>query len=644
MKRLIPLGSLLILLSFWTQPALCDTYVAGQVSGTWTTAGSPYVVLADVEIPAALSLTIQPGVEVKFTGQFKLIAHGPMTAVGTPTDSIRFTHHLPYPNYTWAGLFFENTVGSSELAYCVIEWGYAQGQVGQTSSKGGGVHALSAALSIHNCRFYQNKADTKGGAIFAHNITGAIHDNLITNNTCNGDGGGMFVEYTNNADIHDNVITSNSADNGGGLFLVYTGGVLSDNVINYNSATSSNGGGILLDHSSPLIQNCKINHNTASSSYGAGVYCQHFASPLLMYNEICFNNYTAIYCGDNCSPTIDNNTIHGNGSYAIRTYLSSNPFGRNNIITGNSYAFYVSSGCSIYLTYSNIQVYWSGAGNINVQPFFVNPYGDDFNLMPFSPCIDAGSPQAPLDPDGTIADMGAHYFDQNQPQGTSAITLTPFGSPIVLPPTGGTVWFGLSIMNSPLYFNLFDGWYNLQQPDGQIIPMVLRTNLYLPAGGNLSRTLSLTLSSTTMPGTYTVTAYTGEHPTVIEDFDSFTFEKSATDGLPEGPATVTLSDGEVSETFELPGTALPQATALKGNYPDPFNPTTTIAFDLAQAAPVRLAVYDLQGRQVADLVDGWRAAGSHEVTFDASGLASGLYLYVLQAGEVRSVGKMTLMK
>lgn len=78
--------------------------------------------------------------------------------------------------------------------------------------------------------------------------------------------------------------------------------------------------------------------------------------------------------------------------------------------------------------------------------------------------------------------------------------------------------------------------------------------------------------------------------------------------------------------------------------PDPFNPTTTIAYALPSAQEVRLTVFDLMGRQVAVLVDGWREAGSHEVTFDGSHLASGVYIYRLRAGEFEATGKMVLMK
>ncbi|HEX7343567.1 MAG TPA: T9SS type A sorting domain-containing protein, partial [bacterium] len=83
---------------------------------------------------------------------------------------------------------------------------------------------------------------------------------------------------------------------------------------------------------------------------------------------------------------------------------------------------------------------------------------------------------------------------------------------------------------------------------------------------------------------------------------------------------------------------------VRGASPNPFNPTTTLSFELPQAGSVKLSVYNVTGREVATLVNGWRDAGNHEVTFDATGLASGLYVYQLTAGDFHAIGKMMLLK
>lgn len=85
-------------------------------------------------------------------------------------------------------------------------------------------------------------------------------------------------------------------------------------------------------------------------------------------------------------------------------------------------------------------------------------------------------------------------------------------------------------------------------------------------------------------------------------------------------------------------------TKLLGNYPNPFNPTTIIGYQLAEDGPVTLQVYDVLGRLVATLVDGHIAAGSHQVSFNATHLASGMYIYKMQAGHVVQSQTMFLVK
>jgi hypothetical protein len=83
---------------------------------------------------------------------------------------------------------------------------------------------------------------------------------------------------------------------------------------------------------------------------------------------------------------------------------------------------------------------------------------------------------------------------------------------------------------------------------------------------------------------------------------------------------------------------------LHQNYPNPFNPTTTIAYSLTQSADVELKVYNLLGQEVAVLAEGSQSAGLHQVRWDASEQASGIYLYRLRAGDAVTTKKMLLLK
>ena len=91
-------------------------------------------------------------------------------------------------------------------------------------------------------------------------------------------------------------------------------------------------------------------------------------------------------------------------------------------------------------------------------------------------------------------------------------------------------------------------------------------------------------------------------------------------------------------------TPIPQAFALQQNYPNPFNPQTTIPYQLHRAEPVRLRVYDVQGRLVSTLVDKTQPAGRHTVSFDAGRLPSGVYFYRLETPAGVQTKEMTLVR
>ncbi len=90
--------------------------------------------------------------------------------------------------------------------------------------------------------------------------------------------------------------------------------------------------------------------------------------------------------------------------------------------------------------------------------------------------------------------------------------------------------------------------------------------------------------------------------------------------------------------------AIPVKFELQQNYPNPFNPSTNIVYALPRAMHVRLAIYDVLGRQVATLVDARQPAGSHSVRFDSKGLGSGLYFYRLETENFTKARKMLLNK
>ena len=89
----------------------------------------------------------------------------------------------------------------------------------------------------------------------------------------------------------------------------------------------------------------------------------------------------------------------------------------------------------------------------------------------------------------------------------------------------------------------------------------------------------------------------------------------------------------------------PSEFKLFDNYPNPFNPTTTIRFDIPIASVVTIKIYDIRGQEVASFLNGkYVDPGSYELHFDASGLSTGIYIYRITAGTYQNVKKMMLLK
>ncbi len=93
---------------------------------------------------------------------------------------------------------------------------------------------------------------------------------------------------------------------------------------------------------------------------------------------------------------------------------------------------------------------------------------------------------------------------------------------------------------------------------------------------------------------------------------------------------------------------LPATYSLDQNFPNPFNPSTRISFDLPKSGAVRLTVYNILGEKIEELVDGYLPAGTHAITWkpnnDGSPLASGVYMYELVTEEASISRKMLLLK
>lgn len=152
---------------------------------------------------------------------------------------------------------------------------------------------------------------------------------------------------------------------------------------------------------------------------------------------------------------------------------------------------------------------------------------------------------------------------------------------------------------------------------------------------------------TILPASYTAFGNDGEHFNLaINDGTNLAVPDSVADALHLAsdhlPVVANFIFGEVTAVATPP--PLPEKFVLYQNYPNPFNPITTIKFSVPVTAPVSLKVYNVAGREVAVLVDEVRPGGEHVVELNATGWASGIYVYQLQAGRFRYFRKMVALK
>ena len=288
--------------------------------------------------------------------------------------------------------------------------------------------------------YYEN-INYYGKSITVASLLLTTQDTIYISHTIiNGNQNGSVVEFVSgeglNSIIKGFTITNgfasyiDSIPAGGGIKCINSSPTIAKNIIKENGCDLYiNGGGIYCENSNSHIINNTISYNEGAY-YGAGI-CIYDSSEVLIKGNVIFNNLTCsgygvakgggIFCGGNmCYAVIEQNTICNNiVDFGNGGGICSNNVSIVNTILWNNYPDEIDG--QITITYSDVQGGWIGIGNIDADPLFADSVNGDFHLtwanFPIpddtkSPCIDAGYPSSPLDPDSTITDMGAFYFDQ----------------------------------------------------------------------------------------------------------------------------------------------------------------------------------------------------------------------------------------
>lgn len=649
---------------------------AGDVSGTWTAAGSAYMIQGDITIPADSTLIIEPDVEVIFYGQYKLTVNGYLEAIGTETDSIYF---VPADTtIPWGGIVFNGS--DNNLSYCNIKyvnpyhsWGAIDCESSNSiithctvsdnvGGRGGGISIHSSSnITVSNCSIIRNLAGLFGGGIAVWGPSSlTISNSLIANNVV-GDydygGGGIYINNggtlaVSNCTFSNNTSSSPTSTNpsGGGIAAIGSNISVSGSIFTDNTA-EWDGGGIWLSNCPGSVTDCYFSENTVMSNRGHAIYVEN-SSPLISHCIFSDNGRIGglgggIYVGDNSNPTIDHcdffqnsaGTQQGGG---IHVSSQGSMTLKNSIFQENVwYNIYFASGsstiitCSDFLLYSGLsnfggtvpaglgtltQVNTNGDScdmynNIYLDPLFVAPILGDFHLHSQSPCIDAGDPSSPLDPDSTIADMGRYFFNQGTPVITISDSLLDFGVVIIAQQND----LPLMIRNIGLNTLILDSIINHQPAF---------THDWNPADSLIPPGDSLALTVSFAP-TDTVACC---DTLWVDNNDSLCSIQLL------GKGVISLGIGEDNSSH------MPKEYALREAYPNPFNPVTTIGFDLPKESKVVLKIHNILGQEVATLVAERLSAGRYQRQWQPIGVSSGVYFYTLHADNYVRTKKLLLLR
>ncbi len=281
----------------WTTSLNASTKVGGVLNGeaTWSAANSPYVVTQNVEVPNGVTLTIEPGVEVRFD-RFSLIVRGQIIARGSQESQIVLTSSQPDPkpgDWHFLQLMPESVpakfgsegkfISGCVLEHCIVEYG-------------AGFNLVGASPWIAHCTIRHNYSE-EGGGIFSGGGSPVIQDNTIAFNRCNRDGGGIRTAGGHPKIIKNEITYNTARGRGGGIATNYSPSTIRGNTIAHNWAHT--GGGIATgaprlgetsmtgqSHSKPLIENNAITHNSARA-IGGGISVR--GVPKIVGNRILFN-------------------------------------------------------------------------------------------------------------------------------------------------------------------------------------------------------------------------------------------------------------------------------------------------------------------------------------------------------------------
>ncbi len=477
--------------------------------------------------------------------------------------------------------------------------------LGNGATKGGAIGVFGGAqLSLNQCVFDDNGCsdgltENVGGAFYVENSTLVMNGGHISGGSIVYQGAALYA--LDSAIILEDVEFSNNlAANSGGAVMAFNGSFSSSgSLFSGNSCLSGSGGGLNCEGTALNVTNSYFKDNT-SLNLGGGLVAT------------------------NASGKIENSLFRQNtsGSGGGLIVLTSDEFQiRNNIVMDNQGGGLQAAGEFMVANFNNVvdnlpSNYGggtAGAFDLSLDPLFVDSAAGDFGLGQYSPCVDSGQDDVGcLDPDGSRADMGllgGPGADFVAPSRVTGAALTDLGAGQVR-----VTWDS--------------------SPEENIVHYVVYRDTAVVFVPTAMRAVAIV--------EYPATSFEDTPP-----YDCYYLVVAVdADGYSSGYSQRIYSGDQMTPVGD--GMA-PRVLSITGVIPNPFNPMATVKFDLPRSGKVQLAVFDLRGRLVRELVSGQMAAGSHEVMWNGRDnrgqmSATGVYFARLSSADGARTVKMVLAK
>ncbi len=624
--------------------------------------GSPYTFEVSQTVTAGHSLTVEAGVEILMGPGAAIIVNGSLVVNGTEEEPVVI--HALDDREGWDAIRIADATAPCVLTHMTIRDARAGADPVMLEAA---VMSLNSEVTLDGCIFENNlqcfAAD--GGAVIVRgctfeNTNRSEHIHIVRADA-------PLVEEclfrgVNNEDAID--------------FDFVTDGVIRNNRILRTMNPDCDGIDI-----GDLCDGLLITGNTIYDCFDKGISVGEDSQNVRIENNVIAGCDYGIAVKDSSTAVIDHVTLYGN-RIAVAAYEKGARYHGGGNATVTNAILSGSTEAAVYTdVLSTITFSWSlaeteilpGTGNLNNDPMFTAGPARLFVLLPDSPAINSGDPAHALDEDGSRTDMGASV--ESAQELSVVINEINYRSANDFDPDD---WVELyNPLSGPVDMS---GWAFMDEDDTHrfVIPSdtVLDAGSYLVLCRNLTAFQTLFPSVTTCLGGMEFGLNNGGELirmydargvlvdyVVYDDEDPWAFQPdgngptlalrdaSLDNSLPEswraslGHGTPGGANGPLG-VAEEPG---PLAFSLGANYPNPFNPSTTIPFTIAEDGKVSLTVYNLAGQWVRELVAERLTAGEHTAVWDGRDtdgrtVASGVYLARLVAGEREQVRRMLLMK